>query len=37
MQIERWNDASPPTAARVRQELEREGYSVSQWSDAPGT
>ena len=37
MQIERWNDASPPDAARLRQELEREGYSVFQWSDAPGT
>ena len=37
MQIERWNGVSPPNAARLRQELEREGYSVFQWSDAPGT
>ena len=37
MQIERWNDTSLPNAARLRQELEREGYSVFQWSDAPGT
>jgi quercetin dioxygenase-like cupin family protein len=37
MQIERWHEASPPDAARLRQELEREGYSVFQWSDAPGT
>ena len=37
MQIERWNESSPPNVARLRQELEREGYSVFQWSDAPGT
>jgi len=37
MQIERWNDASPPNARELRQQLERQGYSVFQWSDAPGT
>ena len=37
MQIERWNDVSPPNARELRQQLESEGYSVFQWSDAPGT
>ena len=37
MQIERWNDATRPNARELRQQLERQGYSVFQWSDAPGT
>lgn len=37
MEIRRWNESQPPDANTFRQLLEREGYSVSEWSDAPGT
>jgi quercetin dioxygenase-like cupin family protein len=37
MQVERWNQSENPDAAEMRRMLEREGYSVSEWSDPAGT
>src|SRR3954469_1010074 len=37
IQIERWSEASEPDARDLRLSLQSEGYSVFQWSDAPGT
>jgi quercetin dioxygenase-like cupin family protein len=37
MQIERWSDHSAPNAEVLKTRLRDEGYSVFQWSDAPGT
>jgi quercetin dioxygenase-like cupin family protein len=34
--IEKWNSNDAPDAESLRSALEREGYSVFQWSDAPG-
>src|SRR6185436_11103369 len=37
IQVERWNEDSLPDPAELKSRLLREGYSVFQWSDAPGT
>jgi len=37
IQVERWAGLMPPDAADLRGRLQSEGYSVFQWSDAPGT
>src|SRR5262245_34038 len=37
IQVERWAANSAPDASRLRQELQSEGYSVFQWTDAAGT
>ena len=37
IQVERWAEANPPQAQALRARLQNEGYSVFQWSDAPGT
>jgi len=37
IQIERWSETDPPNPAELRARLQAEGYSVFQWSDAPGT
>ncbi len=37
LRIERWADTGEPNAQALRQCLEREGYGVFEWSDAPGT
>jgi len=37
MQIERWSESSPPESEALKTRLRDEGYSVFQWSDAPGT
>ena len=37
LHLERWADTSEPNAQALRQRLESEGYSVFEWSDAPGT
>jgi len=37
IQVERWSETTPPTEADLRLRLESEGYSVFQWTDAPGT
>ena len=35
--IERWNKPEAPDALTLRERLQREGYNVFDWSDAPGT
>ena len=35
--VRRWSRAEPPNPSELRQSLEDEGYSVFEWSDAPGT
>jgi len=37
IRIERWSESTLPDAADLRRRLHEEGYSVFQWSDAPGT
>ena len=37
IEIERWAEEALPDAAQLRARLEDEGYSVFQWTDAPGT
>ena len=37
LQIERWKGSGRPEATALRRRLEGEGYSVFEWSDAPGT
>lgn len=37
LQVERWSGTTPPDANELRKQLESEGYSVFQWSDAAGT
>lgn len=37
IRIERWIEDSPPDPAELKQRLQGEGYSVFQWTDAPGT
>jgi len=37
IQVERWNESGGPNADELKQRLRSEGYSVFQWSDAPGT
>jgi quercetin dioxygenase-like cupin family protein len=37
IEVERWNGEGQPDAARLKQVLQSEGYSVFQWTDAPGT
>lgn len=37
VRVERWAGGGSPQAADLRQRLQAEGYSVFQWSDAPGT
>lgn len=37
LQIERWSRGETPRASELRGKLEAEGYSVFEWSDAPGT
>ena len=37
IEVEHWGEESPPHPADLRQRLQAEGYSVFQWTDAPGT
>ncbi len=37
LRVERWAESAKPDAMTMRQRLESEGYSVFEWSDAPGT
>ena len=37
IQVERWNEDGAPQADDLKQRLQSEGYSVFQWTDAPGT
>ena len=37
IQVETWSETSPPDEHELRTRLESEGYTVFQWTDAPGT
>ena len=37
IQVERWSEPNPPDPAEAKSRLQAEGYTVFQWSDAPGT
>jgi quercetin dioxygenase-like cupin family protein len=37
IQVERWAADRAPDASKLRQQLQSEGYSVFQWTDAAGT
>jgi quercetin dioxygenase-like cupin family protein len=37
IQIERWSATEAPDPEELKTRLRDEGYSVFQWSDAPGT
>ena len=37
LQVERWSEPDPPDARALRDRLRREGYTVLEWSVAPGT
>jgi len=37
IEVERWSELSPPKPEELKARLRSEGYSVFQWSDAPGT
>jgi len=37
IEVERWSEASSPEPEELKSRLRDEGYSVFQWSDAPGT
>lgn len=37
LRIERWNKSDKPDRQGLRKHLLDEGYSVFEWSDAPGT
>ena len=37
IQVERWSEATPPDPQEIKTHMGNEGYSVFQWSDAPGT
>lgn len=36
-EVRKWERAAAPEASELRSEMEREGYSVFRWSDAPGS
>ena len=37
LEIERWSESAKPDAQTLRKQMEREGYSVFESRDAPGT
>lgn len=37
IQVERWSELTPPDGHELKTRMQSEGYSVFQWSDAPGT
>ena len=37
IEVEHWGGEGPPNPAELRQLLQDEGYSVFEWTDAPGT
>jgi len=37
IRVEPWSESTDPEAADLRRRLQSDGYSVFQWSDAPGT
>ena len=37
LKVERWGGDGPPDKETLRRQMEAEGYSVFEWTDAPGT
>ena len=37
IQVERWSEQTRPDEQELKARLQAEGYSVFQWTDAPGT
>jgi quercetin dioxygenase-like cupin family protein len=37
IEVERWSEPAAPDTQELKARLSQEGYSVFQWSDAPGT
>ena len=37
IEVEHWGGESPPNPVELRALLQDEGYSVFEWTDAPGT
>ena len=37
IQVEHWSELTPPDPQELKTRLQSEGYSVFEWSDAPGT
>ena len=37
IEVEHWGEESPPNSAELRRLLQDQGYSVFEWTDAPGT
>jgi len=37
IEVQRWSELTPPDPQELKDRLDREGFSVFQWSDAPGT
>jgi quercetin dioxygenase-like cupin family protein len=37
LNVERWGGSGPPDKETLRRQMEAEGYSVFEWTDAPGT
>lgn len=37
LKVERWDGSGPPDKEAFRRQMETEGYSVFEWTDAPGT
>ncbi|MCM3904098.1 MAG: cupin domain-containing protein [Pyrinomonadaceae bacterium] len=37
LRVERWNQDAVPVARELREVLQGEGYTVSEWTDASGT
>jgi quercetin dioxygenase-like cupin family protein len=37
IRVERWSEEQAPKPWELKQRLQNEGYSVFQWTDAPGT
>ena len=37
IRIERWSESAKPNPTDLKRRLQNEGYSVFQWTDAPGT
>ncbi len=35
--VQHWNEPLPPDQSKLRKQLESEGYTVTEWSDSPGT
>ena len=37
LKVERWGGVGPPDKETLRRQMEAEGYSVFEWTDAAGT